>query len=54
MKKNVLFKTRFKKITDTFWLREGILEIIPNCQRKYLDNSFRLLSVSSETFTFGK
>ncbi|SEM11300.1 hypothetical protein SAMN05421856_101163 [Chryseobacterium taichungense] len=49
MKNNVLFKTRFKKIIDAFWLREDILEIIPNCQCEYLDNNFRLLCVSSET-----
>lgn len=49
MKNSVLFKTRFKKIIDAFWLREDILEIIPNCQCEYLDNNFRLLSVSSET-----
>ncbi|PZR19929.1 MAG: hypothetical protein DI539_12410 [Flavobacterium psychrophilum] len=46
---SVFFKTRFKKITDAFWLREDILEIIPNCRCEYLDNSFRLLCVCSET-----
>ncbi|WEK70402.1 MAG: hypothetical protein P0Y62_02375 [Candidatus Chryseobacterium colombiense] len=49
MKNNVLFETKFKKIIDTFWLREDILETIPNCQCEYLDNNFRFLSVSSET-----
>lgn len=49
MRNNVLFKTKFRKIIDAFWLREDILETIPNCQCEYLDNSFRLLSVSSET-----
>lgn len=49
MKNNVLFKTKFRKIIDAFWLREDILETIPNCQCEYLDNNFRLLSVSSET-----
>ena len=49
MKNNVLFKTKFKKIIDAFWLREDILETIPDCQCEYLDNNFRLLSVSSET-----
>ncbi|WP_449388255.1 hypothetical protein [Chryseobacterium lineare] len=49
MKNNVLFKTKFRKIIDAFWLREDILETIPNCQCEYLDSSFRLLSVSSET-----
>ncbi|MBP2615671.1 hypothetical protein [Chryseobacterium jejuense] len=49
MKNNVLFKTKFKKIIDAFWLREDILETIPNCQCEYLDSNFRLLSVSSET-----
>ncbi|GEJ43588.1 hypothetical protein [Chryseobacterium sp. ON_d1] len=49
MKNNVLFETKFKKIIDAFWLREDILETIPNCECEYLDNNFRLLSVSSET-----
>ncbi|MBO9691708.1 hypothetical protein [Chryseobacterium sp.] len=49
MKNNVLFETKFKKIIDAFWLREDILETIPNCQCEYLDNNFRLLIVSSET-----
>lgn len=49
MRNNVLFKTKFRKTIDAFWLREDILETIPNCQCEYLDSSFRLLSVSSET-----
>lgn len=48
MRNNVLFKTKFKKIIDAFWLREDILETIPNCRCEYLDNNFRLLSVSSD------
>ncbi|MEY8760906.1 hypothetical protein [Chryseobacterium tongliaoense] len=49
MKNSMLFKTKFKKIIDAFWLREDILETIPNCRCEYLDNNFRHLSVSSET-----
>lgn len=48
MRNNVLFNTKFKKIIDAFWLREDILETIPNCRCEYLDNNFRLLSVSSD------
>ncbi|MDQ1095895.1 hypothetical protein QE441_002972 [Chryseobacterium sp. SORGH_AS909] len=46
---SILFKTRFKIIIDAFWLREDILETIPNCRCEYLDNSFKLLYVASET-----
>lgn len=49
MRNKVLFKTTFKKIMDAFWLREDILETLPNCECEYLDNSFSFLSVTSET-----
>lgn len=49
MKKTILFKLKFKEIMDAFWLREDILELIPNCKCEYMDNDFRCLNVSSET-----
>lgn len=49
MRNTLLFKTKFRKIIDAFWLREDILETIPDCECEYLDTNFRILSVSSET-----
>jgi len=49
MRNTMLFKTNFTKILDTFWITEDIKELIPNCECKYLDNDYQLLSISSKT-----
>ncbi|KFE96966.1 hypothetical protein [Chryseobacterium luteum] len=52
MRTKMVFRTKFRKIMDAFWLREDIKELLPNCECEYLDNDFRLLSVSSETIFY--